>query len=340
MATVWFWLVAVMIALYVVFDGFDLGAGVIHLFVARTDAERQRVIRSIGPVWDGNEVWLLAAGGTLYFAFPTLYASAFSGFYLPLTIVLWLLILRGIAIEFRNHIESPVWTPLWDGVFSGASALLVIFFGAALGGVVRGVPLDATGYFFEPLWTDLLTGSPTGIIDWYTILVGLFALFTLTMHGALWVVMKTDGELQARSRGAAALAWWGTAALTAIVTLVTFRVQPHVAERLSENPAGLFFPALALAGLAIVHRSLAQQRELRAFLGSCAFIVGMLTSVVFGLYPYVLPANTDPAFALTVHNAAAAEYGLMVGLVWWVPGMILVTAYFTFVYRHFAGKVR
>jgi cytochrome d ubiquinol oxidase subunit II len=340
LATVWFWLVAIMIALYVVFDGFDLGAGAIHLLVARTDEERRRVIRSIGPVWDGNEVWLLAAGGTLYFAFPALYASAFSGFYLPLMIVLWLLILRGVAIEFRNHIDSPVWTPLWDVVFSGASMLLVIFYGAALGGVVRGVPLDATGYFFEPLWTDLRTGPPTGIIDWYTVLVGVFALFTLTMHGALWVAMKTDGDLQARSRRVAAGAWWGAAALTAIVTLVTFRVQPHVAQRLAESPAGLLFPALALAGLALARRSLRRQEELRAFLGSCAFIVGMLTSVVFGLYPYVLPANTDPAFALTVHNAAAGEYGLRVGLGWWVPGMLLAAAYFTFVYRHFAGKVR
>ena len=142
METIWFCLVAVMIAVYVVLDGFDLGAGIVHLFVARTDAERRAVLGSIGPVWDGNEVWLLAGGGTLYFAFPALYASSFSGFYLPLMIVLWLLILRGISIEFRNHIQSLVWQPLWDAVFAGASALLAIFFGAALGNVVRGVPLD------------------------------------------------------------------------------------------------------------------------------------------------------------------------------------------------------
>src|SRR5438046_8622542 len=143
MGTIWFWLVALMIAIYVLLDGFDLGAGAIHLFVAKTDEERRQVLASIGPVWDGNEVWLLAAGGTLYFAFPSLYSSSFSGFYLPLMIVLWLLILRGIAIEFRNHVESPVWQPLWDVVFAGASGLLEIFFGAALGNVVRGVPLDA-----------------------------------------------------------------------------------------------------------------------------------------------------------------------------------------------------
>src|ERR1700686_5145344 len=154
METLWFCLVAVMLALYVLLDGFDLGAGAVHFLVAKTEEERRQVIASIGPVWDGNEVWLLAAAGTLYFAFPALYASSFSGFYLPLMMVLWLLILRGTSIEFRNHIKSPVWAPLWETVFCGASALLAIFFGAALGNVVRGVPLDASGSFFEPLWTN------------------------------------------------------------------------------------------------------------------------------------------------------------------------------------------
>jgi cytochrome d ubiquinol oxidase subunit II len=148
--TVWFCLVAIMIAGYVVLDGFDLGAGIIHLFVARTEQERQQVLRSIGPVWDGNEVWLLAAGGTLYFAFPALYAAAFSGFYLALMMVLWLLILRGISIELRSHIESPIWKPFWDLVFGGSSALLALLYGAALGNVVRGVPLDGNGFFFLP----------------------------------------------------------------------------------------------------------------------------------------------------------------------------------------------
>ena len=187
METIWFSLVAVMIALYVVLDGFDLGAGIVHLFVARNDVERRMVLGSIGPVWDGNEVWLIAGGGTLYFAFPALYASSFSGFYLPLMMVLWLLILRGIAIEFRNHIESLVWQPLWDAVFAGASGMLAIFFGAALGNVVRGVPLDRSGEFFLPLWTDFAAGKETGILDWYTLLIGAAALLALTVHGALWV---------------------------------------------------------------------------------------------------------------------------------------------------------
>src|SRR5467141_3702627 len=142
MGTIWFWLVAIMIAIYVLLDGFDLGAGAIHLLVAKTDEERRQVLASIGPVWDGNEVWLIAAGGTLYFAFPALYASSFSGFYLPLMMVLWLLILRGISIELRTHVDNRLWKSLWDAVFAGASTLLAVFFGAALGNVIRGVPLD------------------------------------------------------------------------------------------------------------------------------------------------------------------------------------------------------
>src|SRR5216117_3288115 len=153
MGTIWFWLVAIMITIYVLLDGFDLGAGAIHLLAAKTDEERRQVLASIGPVWDGNEVWLLAAGGTLYFAFPLLYASAFSGFYLPLMIVLWLLVLRGVSVELRNHIDVGVWRRLLDGLFGIASGLLAIFYGAALANVIRGVPLRPDGYFFLPLWT-------------------------------------------------------------------------------------------------------------------------------------------------------------------------------------------
>src|ERR1700733_11508673 len=159
MGFIWFWLVAIMIVAYVVLDGFDLGVGILQPLLAQTELDRQVMLRSIGPVWDGNEVWLIAGGGTLYFAFPLLYASSFSGFYLPLNIVLWLLVLRGIGLEFRMHIENQVWRSLFDGFFAISSALLAIFFGAALGNVVRGVPLEADHFFFEPLWTNFRTGA-------------------------------------------------------------------------------------------------------------------------------------------------------------------------------------
>jgi len=340
METIWFCLVAVMIAVYVLLDGFDLGSGIIHLGVARTDAERRTVLAAIGPVWDGNEVWLLAAGGTLFFAFPMLYASAFSGFYLPLMIVLWLLVLRGISIEFRSHIESPVWHPFWDGVFFLSSALLAIFFGAALGNVVRGVPLDSSGYFFEPLWTDFTLGTSPGILDWYTILVGVAAYLALTLHGALWIAYKTTGAVRDRARHIARGAWVGVVLFTVIITWTTFRIQPHVPESFSQRPWGYIFPALALAGLIgarwLLRRNDADQST---FFASCTYLLGMLTSVVFGVYPDVLPASTDPNYSLTIFNAKASDYGLRIGLVWWVIGMLLAAGYFTFLYRHVSGKV-
>jgi cytochrome d ubiquinol oxidase subunit II len=338
MGTIWFCLVAVMVAMYVLLDGFDLGAGAIHLLVARTNEERRQVIATIGPVWDGNEVWLLAAGGTLYFAFPALYASGFSGFYLPLMIVLWLLILRGTAVEFRNHIQSPIWIPFWDFVFFLSSLLLAVFFGAALGNVVRGVPLDQTGYFFEPLWTNFRLGAHTGILDWFTILVGVQALLALMMHGGLWVQLKTHGAVSERAGKVAGKAWWGVLVMTAVVTGATFVLQPQVIANFHTWPAGYVLPLLAVASFVAVQFELHRKNERNAFLASCAYFLGMLTSVVFGVYPMVLPAR-NPAFSLTVQNAKAADYGLKIGLIWWVIGMVLVTVYFVYVYRLFAGKV-
>ena len=338
METIWFCLVALMIAVYVLLDGFDIGAGAIHLLVAKTDAERRQVLASIGPVWDGNEVWLIAAGGTLYFAFPALYASGFSGFYLPLMVVLWLLIVRGISIEFRNHIRSAVWEPMWDFLFCASSLLLAVFYGAALGNVVRGVPLDASGYFFEPLWTNFRLGADTGILDWYTILVGVLALAALVMHGALWVRMKTVAALSDRAARVAGNAWWAVVLLTIVVTAVTFRVQSNIARNFSRWPSGVVFPLLAVVGLVAARIYLARKNESKAFLSSCAYLAGMMTSAVFGVYPMVLPAR-NPRYALTAENAMAGEYGLKIGLIWWFIGIALAVGYVVFVYRSFAGKV-
>src|SRR6266508_4454116 len=207
METLWFVLVALMLVAYVVLDGFDLGVGVISPLVARTPEEQQLVLRSIGPVWDGNEVWLLAAGGALYFAFPLLYASSFSGFYLPLMIVLWLLMLRGIGIELRSHVDHPMWRSFFDFVFTASSLLLAIFFGAAIGNVVRGVPLNSDGYFFEPLWTNFRVGTNTVILDWYTVLIGVLAMVTLTVHGTHYIALKTEGDINNRARRVARLGW-------------------------------------------------------------------------------------------------------------------------------------
>lgn len=338
MEALWFWLTAFLIAGYVVLDGFDLGAGAAHLFVARTDEERQHVLKSIGPVWDGNEVWLLAGGGTLYFAFPKLYASSFSGFYLPLMIVLWLLILRGSAIEFRNHLDSATWRPFWDVVFAGASGLLAVFFGAALGNVVRGVPLDERGEFFLPLWTDFSAGASPGILDWYTILVGLLALFALSMHGSIWVAAKTNRDVCWRAQRMAWRLVPVVALLTIAVTIATFRVQPAIWSRMISNPSGWIFPVIAVGGLLRSAQQLVLERHRKAFLGSCFYLCGMLGAVAFGLFPTVLP-GIEASRSLTIYNTATGSYGLRIGLMWWLPGMALAVAYTVFLYRRFAGKV-
>jgi len=339
MALLWFCLGTAMIMGYVILDGFDLGAGIVQLLVAKSSDEKAQVLRSIGPVWDGNEVWLVAAGGALFLAFPTLYASSFSGFYLALMLVLWLLILRGISIEFRNHIDNPLWVPAWDTVFGAASALLAFVFGVALGNVVRGVPLDANGYFFLPLWTNLLPGADAGVIDWYTLLVGATALVALAVHGSLWVVIKTAGTLQEGTRAFVAKLWRVLIALTLVISPLSFAIQPNLWTQFTNHPWGIVFPALALTGLLGVRLQSARRKDKAAFVSSSLYLAGMLASVAFGVFPNVLPSNTAPDFSLTIYNAAAADRSLAIALWWFIPGMALATAYSMFTYRHFAGKV-
>ena len=339
MESLWYWIVAVMVTAYVVLDGFDLGAGAIYLAIAKTDEERRRVLASIGPVWDGNEVWLLAAGGTLYFAFPQLYASSFSGFYLPLMMVLWLLILRGIGIEFRAHVHNQVWQKFFDVVFSFSSILLAVFFGAALGNVVRGVPLDDTGYFFEPLWTNFQLSTHPGILDWYTVLIGGLALVTLTAHGSLYVAVKTDEDLGRRARGVALLCWPLQFFLTCSTLVATYFIRPSVMENYKHHMIGLLVPVVVFGSLAVMLWANPKGKEKLAFVASSLYIAFMLVGAAFALYPVVLPAR-DPQYSLTIYNTAAGAHGLSVGLVWWTLGFVLTTAYFVFLYRMFRGKVQ
>lgn len=337
--TLWFGIVAVMIAIYAVLDGFDLGVGIVHLLVARTEAERETLLRSIGPVWDGNEVWLLAGGGTLFFAFPAAYASGFSGFYLPLMMVLWLLILRGAAVEFRNHIDSPVWKPFWDVTFAGSSLLLALFFGAALGNVVRGVPLDPKGEFFLPLWTTFRVETDAGILDWFTITLGIASIATLAMHGALWAAMRTSGEMETRARRIANLAWIAVVLLTLLLFVIVPLTLPHYGRRYLVRPWGLLFPLGALGALAGVNILTRRGWDAAAFAASCAYILTILAAAAFGHFPYLLPTIDGGPGSLTIYNACASGYGLRIGLVWFIPGMALVTGYFAFAYRGITEKV-
>ena len=195
METIWFILVGILLGGYAVLDGFDLGIGSIYLLVARTEAERSQVRSSIGPVWDGNEVWLIAASGTLFFAFPKAYATAFSSFYLAFFFILWLLLLRGLAIELRSQIDHQLWHTFWDSVFSLASIALVLLFGVVLGNLLRGLPLNDQGGAALPLWTNFLLGTKLGLLDWYTFPVGLAAAVVLILQGSSYLGVKTEGEL-------------------------------------------------------------------------------------------------------------------------------------------------
>ncbi|SPE18188.1 Cytochrome d ubiquinol oxidase, subunit II [Candidatus Sulfotelmatomonas gaucii] len=338
MGFVWFWLVAIMIVAYVVLDGFDLGVGVLHLFLVRNEEERKTTLASIGPVWDGNEVWLLAGGGTLYFAFPLLYASAFSGFYLPLMIVLWLLVLRGISLELRNHIDVGVWRTLLDGVFGLASALLTIFYGAALANVLRGVPLNGEGYFFLPLWTNWKPGPAPGILDWYTVIGGLVALVALTMHGALWLSVKTSGELEQRAQKVVTPLWGLLVALTAVSLLATIAVRPASLDNYFHYPVTFVVPAGVVGSLIAIWFWNRTHKAIKAFVASCAYLFFMLAGACWGVYPVLLPATTGPDNDITLSRAISGPHTLAVGLVWWLFGMVLATGYVVFVYSRFKGK--
>ncbi|MGB9146722.1 MAG: cytochrome d ubiquinol oxidase subunit II [Acidobacteriaceae bacterium] len=339
MGFVWFWIVAVMIAAYVVFDGFDLGVGILAPFVAKTEDERRMLFRSIGPVWDGNEVWLLAGGGTLYFAFPLLYASSFSGFYLPLMIVLWLLIMRGASIELRAHIDHNVWRSFFDALFFVSSALLAIFFGAALANVIRGVPLGSDNYFFLPLWTNWRVGAQPGILDWYTVIGGVVALVALAAHGALWLALKAPDELEARARRAATALWVALLLITCISLPATIAVRPSALANYTAHPVLFLIPALVVATLIAMISFTRQRKPLPAFLSSCFYLVFMLVGAAVGLCPVLLPSSTDPARDITIASALAGPHSLHVGLVWWSIGLVLALTYFITSYRLFRGKV-
>ena len=338
MEMLWFWLVSVMVAIYAVMDGFDFGAGTLHLFVARTEAERREVLAAIGPLWDGNEVWLLAAGGAMFLSFPRLLAAGFSGFYLAMFMVIWSLILRGIAIEFRSHVRDTMWRAFWDVVFACASALLPILLGAALGNVVRGVPLDASGYFQIPLFTHFGVGNPVGILDWYTVLMGVLVLATLTAHGALFLAWKTDGALHRRCLRAAGVLWPLVAVLALGATWATALVNPAVYHNLPGAPLAWVGLALFLGGLGAVFAGLRGGRPLFAFLGSGAFIIGILAATAGCVWPVMLPSTLNPLASNTAHNASGPT-GLRAGIGWMCLGLPLVVGYFSCLFWLHRGKV-
>ena len=339
MGAIWFWIVSVMLAAYVVLDGFDIGVGILYPFLARSEEDRRVMMRSIGPVWDGNEVWLIAGGGTLYFAFPLLYASAFSGFYLPLMIVRWLLIGRGVSIELRMHIDNAVWRSFFGGLFFLSSALLAIFLGAALANVIRGVPIGPDQYFFLPLWTNWRVGPQPGILDWYTVIGGLVAFVALAVHGALYLAMKTTGDLEERARQFSQQAWIALCAITAISLPATILVRRSTLDRYNLHPISFAIPVIVLLSLVGIKIFSIRKQAFKAFLSSCLYLTIMLVGAATGLYPTLLPSSVNAASDLTVANSLSGSYATHVGLIWWSFGMVLAVGYFCISYGMFRGKV-
>ena len=339
MGAIWFWIVAVMLAAYVVLDGFDIGIGFLYPFLGRSEEDRRVMMRSIGPVWDGNEVWLLAGGGTLFFAFPLLYASSFSGFYLPLMIVLWLLIGRGLSIELRAHIDSRVWKTFFDGMFFLSSALLAIFYGAALANVIRGVPIGADSYFFLPLWTNWRVGMYPGILDWYTVIGGLVALIALAVHGALYLAVKAQGDLEERALKCSQAGWIALCVITVVSLIATIAVRPSTLDNYKAYPITFAIPALVIASLVAIKVFAARKKALAAFLSSSLYLVMMLVGAAVGLYPVLLASTISPDNDITIAKALSGSYATHVGLIWWFFGMLLAVGYFVVSYTMFRGKV-
>jgi cytochrome bd ubiquinol oxidase subunit II len=340
MEMLWYGVVSVMLAVYVVLDGFDLGAGALHLFVAKSDSERRTVLGAIGPVWDGNEVWLLAGGGALVLAFPVAYAVGFSGFYLPLFLVLWLLVLRGVSIEVRNHLPNPLWRSFWDVVFAVGSSLLAVVLGAALGNVIRGVPIDESGTFSLGLFASFLPGVHSGVLDAYTVLVGVFTLVALTGHGGLFLAWKTEGTVQARSFRAARRLYPLLGLLLLLVTWATLRVQGGLASAAAARPLvwlTLLLVAAAIAGLAW---GLTRGRAGVAFASSALLLVGLLASAAAASWPVLLHSTVHPRFDLTASAAASGAYALRTALIWAAIGLPLACAYFVHLARTFRGPMR
>ncbi len=340
MPSVFYALLTVMLIAYAILDGFDFGAGILHVLVAKDDAERRTVFAAIGPVWDGNEVWLIASGGVLFFAFPRAYSAALSGLYLPLMLVLWMLVLRGVSIEFRSKLAHPLWRAGFDGVFAIASAVMALVLGVALGNLVRGVPVDADGWFHEDLFTDFrMTSTRLGAIDLYTGLVGVFALVALAAHGATYLVWKTSGPVAERARAAATRLWPATLALGALVTVATASTQPEHFATFAHRAWIWPLPAIAVGAGVVAIQAGKQGKELRAFGASCTFLGALLAATSATLFPVILRSTTSPGFSLDTENASNTNETLVTGLRILAPAVLLGAGYFVYLYRSFRGKV-
>jgi cytochrome d ubiquinol oxidase subunit II len=327
---IWFVLVGVLFVGYAVLDGFDLGVGALHLF-AKTDEERRLMINSIGPIWDGNEVWLVTGGGALFAAFPHVYATVFSGFYMALMLLLVMLIFRAVAIEFRSKQPMAWWRQMWDVSFSIASIASSLLLGVALGNIAWGVPLRADHEFAGTFW---------GLLNPYALLVGATTLALFTMHGAIYLVLKTEGEMHAKVRS-----WVNNAIIFFIVcyvstTMATLLYVPHMTSTIREHPVFFGLGLLNMLAVANIPREIHHGRDFLAFLSSCAAMAALMALFGIGMFPDLVAASNDPANSLTIYNAASSQKTLGIMLIIAIIGVPLVVAYTASIHWVFRGKVR
>ncbi|MEG6617542.1 cytochrome d ubiquinol oxidase subunit II [Peptococcaceae bacterium 1198_IL3148] len=325
--TIWFLLVTVLITGYALLDGFDLGIGNLHLFT-KDDHERSAMFYTIGPFWDSNQVWLLTGGGAIFAAFPMVYATVFSGFYLALMLLLFALIFRAVSIEFQHLLDTPRWKKVWDIGFSLGSILPSVLFGVAVGNILRGIPLDAQHNF---------AGTFFGLLNPYAIVIGLVSLAMFTMHGAAFLIAKTDSPLSQKARGWGRNAWLAYIILFTIGTIWSYISTPRLFENFFHQPLLFILPVMALAGMLYYPVALKKDARWQPFLASALNITGVMAIAAVSLFPYLVPANNNLANSLTIYNASSSQLTLNVMLILALIGMPLVIAYTGYIYRKFGG---
>jgi cytochrome d ubiquinol oxidase subunit II len=338
MVETWFAIFWMMITIYIILDGRTLGAATLRLAVSSNGDERRQVVDAIGPIWSLYEVWLVGAGGVLLLAFPAALAVAFSGYYLALFLVLWLLILRGIAMEFGRHFDNPLWNSFWDVVLTASSGLLILLFGVALGNITRGVPLDEHGEFHMAFFTDFGVRGNVGLLDWYALSVGVFSLAALSAHGATFLAHRTTGPLRDRSRAIGKWLWLTALGTGIVVAIETHIVRPDLGTAFVSHLLSLAFLALAAAGAAAIVIGYRSGRDGFAFAGSCTLIAGVLAARAAAVFPVLLHSTLDPERSITAFQAATRHEGLAIGLAWFAVGAPLAGLWHFLAERSFRGK--
>lgn len=331
LATVWFGLLGVLLCGYAILDGFDLGVGIMHLIVPRDERERRISVNSIGPLWDGNEVWLITFGGALFAAFPEAYASIFSGFYVAFFLLLFALILRAVSMEFRGKMESPRWRRTWDALFCAGSTVATLLFGVAVGNAILGLPLDAEGNF---------TGNLLDQLNPYSLLVGVFAVALFAMHGTIYLYLRTEGDLQRRARTWMWKTFFLLAALYAITTAATLAAVPHAARNFQAFPVAYAVPVLTVLALLNIPRAIHRNRAGYAFVSSASTIAAMVFLLGVATFPNIVRNSVEGVASVTVDSAASSQKTLMIMLIIATMGLPFVLAYSGAIYWTFRGKTR